>query len=198
MPVSFLSLFQKHPCSVMCLESSLGQVSVKYTECSGDTHNIHAECFGPWVSCLWLEHLQILGEALLSFGGLSPHRLSVLPHPAGAVPFDEVDPVCLFLLLLPYVLCFCALIWGYYLFSPSWSQIYSPTNFFFFFFLFSFFLAMPTACGSSLSQGWNLCHISNTSHCGDKARSLTCCTTRELQQFFLLSALKLYLSHLGL
>ena len=34
-----------------------------------------------------------------------------------------------------------------------------------------------------LSQGLNLCHSSNPSHCIDNAGSLTCCTTRELPVF---------------
>ena len=33
-------------------------------------------------------------------------------------------------------------------------------------------------------QGWDLCHSSNLSHCSDNARSLTRCTTRELQDIF--------------
>lgn len=41
---------------------------------------------------------------------------------------------------------------------------------------------MPAACGSSQVKDPNLCHSSNPSWCSDDARSLTCCTTRELPE----------------
>ena len=44
----------------------------------------------------------------------------------------------------------------------------------------TFFLAAPKAHGSSLGQGWNLCHSSSLSCFSDNARSLTCSATREL------------------
>ena len=54
-------------------------------------------------------------------------------------------------------------------------------------------LALPVACGSSLGQGWNLCHSCDQSHNSDNAESLTHWTIRERLQlvfnffFFFLS-----------
>ena len=47
-----------------------------------------------------------------------------------------------------------------------------------------FFLAAPTAYGSSLGQGSNPHHSSDLGLCHDNIRSLTHCATRELRQNF--------------
>ena len=52
---------------------------------------------------------------------------------------------------------------------------------FVFVFVFVFVFSYTQGLWKFLGQGTNLHHSSHPSHCIDKARSLTCCTTRELQ-----------------
>ena len=54
------------------------------------------------------------------------------------------------------------------------------------------FLTTTTACGSP-SQESNPCHSYDLSHCSDKARSLTCCTTRELLHSYTLAHIDMYI-----
>ena len=51
---------------------------------------------------------------------------------------------------------------------------------FLFFFLFFFFFCHAWGMWEFPGQGMNLCHSRNLSSCSGNARSLTCCTTREL------------------